>query len=88
MNATRRKLHSPSEVNLAFSSVLRELRLQRGFSQEALAFESGVHRTFVSQLERGIKTPSLQTVIKLAAALGTSLGEFVTLVEQRLSRPR
>ena len=45
---------------------LRELRKQRGLSQETLAFESGYHPTYIGQLERGKKSPSLRTIVSIA----------------------
>ena len=44
-------------------------RLKRGFSQEKLAFESDLHRTYVSAVERGIRNPTVLITGKLAAAL-------------------
>ncbi len=48
---------------------LRALRAQRGWSQEELAFESGLHRTFVAHVERGARNISLDNIEKLANAL-------------------
>ena len=49
--------------------MLRRLRQGRGLSQEALGFESGYHRTYISLLERGQKSPSLQKLFNLSKAL-------------------
>jgi transcriptional regulator with XRE-family HTH domain len=46
------------------------LRRQREWSQEQLAFEAGLHRTFVAHVERGVRNISLDNVEKLARALG------------------
>ena len=67
----------------AFGEVLRELRLAAGLSQEALAHECGRHRTYVSMLERGINSPSLDTVFLLARGLGIKPSELVRRVEHR-----
>lgn len=45
-----------------FGEELRKLREEKGLSQEKLGFESGYHRTYISQLERGQKSPSLKTL--------------------------
>lgn len=66
----------------AFAEVLKRLRAQKGISQEKLGFESGLHRTYISQLERGLKSPSLKTLERLCRALDISLSELVALVEQ------
>ena len=53
----------------AFGRVIREARQESELSQERLAFRAGVHPTYVSQLERGLKSPSLEVVASLAKAL-------------------
>lgn len=63
-----RKLQKSSIEDL-FGNVLRQLRSEKGISQEELGFESGYHRTYISMLERGKKSPSLKTLFQLANAL-------------------
>jgi transcriptional regulator with XRE-family HTH domain len=72
----------------AFGKVLREIRQEHSLSQEDLGFESGYHRTYISLLERGRKSPSLNTVFQLAAALGVSPSEIVKRTEDRASKVR
>lgn len=67
----------------AFGRTLKKLRVARGFSQEELAFRAEVHRTYVSQLERGVKSPSLKTIARLARALGLSPSALVRKSEGR-----
>jgi len=52
-----------------FGNVLKQFRNDKGLSQEELGFESGYHRTYISLLERGKKSPSLKTIFQLAKAL-------------------
>ena len=66
--------------------MLRELRARSGLSQEALAFACGRHRTYVSLLERGLSSPSLQTLFRIADALGARPSEMLALVERALRR--
>ena len=54
----------------AFGEELRKAREQKGYSQEELGFESDHHRTYISQLERGLKSPTLKAIVKISAALG------------------
>ena len=68
----------------AFGEVLRELRLANNFSQEALAQESGLDRTFISLLERGLRQPTLNTQIALAKALNVSLVRLIQRVQDKL----
>jgi transcriptional regulator with XRE-family HTH domain len=72
----------------AFGVVLRRLRKASGLTQEDLALEAGLRRTFVSVLELGQQQPTLTTVLKLATALGHSAGEIVGMVETELARAR
>jgi len=53
---------------------LRQLRLERGWSQDVLAEHVGSDRTYISDMERGLRNPSLKTVAKLAHTLGVSIG--------------
>ena len=48
---------------------VRELRLNRGLSQEAMALEAEIDRTYASQIERGVGNPSLKVICALAAVL-------------------
>jgi transcriptional regulator with XRE-family HTH domain len=52
-----------------FGRRLREMRLKRGMTQEALAQAAGTAGPYVSDMERGLKVPSLTTVLRLALAL-------------------
>ena len=65
----------------AFGVTLQDLRKARKLSQEQLGFESGYHRTYISMLERGRKSPSLRTIFQLGAALKTLPSEMVLSVE-------
>jgi transcriptional regulator with XRE-family HTH domain len=58
-----------SEATRIFGQRVRENRLRLGISQETLAELSGVHWTFVGQVERGTRNLSLHNVIKIAAGL-------------------
>ena len=53
----------------AFGEAVRKVRTERGVSQESLAFNSGLDRTFISAVERGARNPSLVSVYALADAL-------------------
>ncbi|MFN2539577.1 MAG: helix-turn-helix domain-containing protein [Mycobacteriales bacterium] len=70
---------SPAPNALAvFGARVRARRHDRGLSQEALGSASGLHWTFVGQVERGQRNLSLNNLLKLAAALDTDPGELVS----------
>lgn len=55
---------------------LRRLRVRKGFSQEILATDASVDRTYVSRLERGLENPTVAVLEKLAGALDAAIGDF------------
>ena len=65
----------------AFAHVLKELRAERGLSQEALADACDCHRTYISLLERAKHSPSLGVLFNLAEALGTDPSEMLCRIE-------
>ena len=71
-------------IKRSFGEVLRELRENSGLSQEDLGFESGYHRTYISLLERGHRTPSLKAIFDLAQALSIEPFEMVQQVQNRV----
>ena len=60
----------------AFGGHLRSLRLARGLSQEEVAHRAGLHVTYLSGIERGVRNPGLKNVRQLAVALGVGVGEL------------
>ena len=58
---------------------VQRLRRAKGWSQEELAERAGLHRTYVSGVERGIRNPTITIVEKLAITLGASLDALVVL---------
>jgi len=66
----------------SFGAVLRQLRSAAGWTQEQLAFEAGIDRTFVGLLESGRRQPSLSVVFALAMALGTSPEDLVRMTRE------
>ncbi|MGH8245821.1 MAG: helix-turn-helix domain-containing protein, partial [Gammaproteobacteria bacterium] len=56
---------------------LQEFRQGRGISQERLGLDAGFDRTFISLLERGLRSPTIRTVVKLAEMLEVRPSEIV-----------
>jgi transcriptional regulator with XRE-family HTH domain len=76
MNAQALERHQ-LKVRQALACNLRALRVEREWSQEDLALEAGLHRTFVAHVERGTRNISLDNITKLAFALGVSVSDLL-----------
>jgi len=66
-----------NEILARFGRKLRTIRTEKGISQEELAQRSGLHRTYVSSVERGERNISLVNIAKLAGALGIKLPDLM-----------
>lgn len=64
------------DIKKKFGDRVRELREKRWLSQDKLAFESGIHRTWIGIVERGQRNLTLENIEKLAKALDVSLEEL------------
>ena len=69
------------DIGPIFGEVLKRHRSALNVSQEELAFRAGVDRTFISRLERGIRQPTITTLIGLGVALGISAADLVRETE-------
>ena len=78
---TRGSKTSPEAL---FGDEVVRLRRRLGISQEELAFRAEVHRTYISQLERGLKSPTLNMILKLSRALKAPASKLVATVERHL----
>tara|TARA_R110001599_G_scaffold188457_4_gene382945 strand:- start:1337 stop:1552 length:216 start_codon:yes stop_codon:yes gene_type:complete len=58
------------DIRSVISANLRKYRKECGYSQEGLALEVGLHRTYISGVERGIRNPSVLVLEKIAKPLG------------------
>jgi transcriptional regulator with XRE-family HTH domain len=66
------------DLRAALGNRVQKLREDRRLSQEALAERADLHPTYISQLERGLRNPSLNVLGRLGKALGASLPELVS----------
>ncbi len=71
-----------------FAANLRWLRHEKGLSQEDLAYEADVNRTYMSKLEKGGSYPGLEIIGKLAAVLGVQPAELLRLPPKRRTHGR
>ena len=65
------------DIKVLFGQNLRKIRIEKNISQEELAFRSGLHRTYVSSVERGERNISLENIEKLAHALEIPMEDLI-----------
>jgi len=66
--------HDP--ILIAFGQSVRKHRDAKGFSQEVLAEKADLDRTYISDIERGMRNPGIKNVVRIAKALGISLSQL------------
>jgi transcriptional regulator with XRE-family HTH domain len=76
------------DLSRQFGRNLARLRRRAGVSQEELGFLANLHRTEVGMLERGVRLPRLDTLLKIAGALELEMGELVEGMGWTPSDPR
>lgn len=69
------------KIQEKFGLVIRKLRQQKGLSQENLAFEANIDRTYISDIEKGDRKISIEIIEKLANALQTPISEIFIIIE-------
>ena len=73
----------PRDLRQAFAANLRRLRHAKGISQEDLAYDADVNRTYLSKLEKGVSYPGLEIIVKLANALDVEPAELLMAAPPR-----
>ena len=76
-----------SAVSKEVGNRIRIFRKQKGLSQEILAEKADLHPTYVSQIERGVKNISIDTMERVLSALGVSFAEFFQCMETIEGKP-
>ena len=66
------------DVQQKFGRAVRVARTQKGWSQEQLGHATGLDRTYISGIERGVRNPTLTVIVKLGAALGVLPGALLS----------
>jgi transcriptional regulator with XRE-family HTH domain len=74
----------PGAPAQAFGEALRQLRSERGLSQEQAALACGIDRAYFGQLERSVKSPTLNTLWRLADGLDTKPSQLLARTEKLL----
>jgi len=73
-----------SIINQAIAKSISKYRQASNLSQEDLADAASIHRTYVSQIERGLKSPTLHVLINIAGALNIKTSDIVLDIEQEM----
>jgi transcriptional regulator with XRE-family HTH domain len=73
-----------TKTNVLLGKIIAGLRRSAGLSQEELADRSAIHRTYVSQIERGLKSPTIAIMMRISKALGTPPSKIMRLLEQQI----
>jgi transcriptional regulator with XRE-family HTH domain len=81
VTATERKI---IRYQNALAYTIRQVRTERGYSQERLAHEAGIDRSHMSRIERDRANPQFETLLKICDLLEISLTELVSRVESNL----
>jgi transcriptional regulator with XRE-family HTH domain len=82
MAKRRRQVQPRSGPERAFGEALREVRKNRGMSQMELFMESGIDRTYISAVERGIQSPTIRMIVRFANCLKVRPSELVRRMER------
>jgi len=77
-----------SQLDKILGLEIQRRRIENGWSQEYLAEITGLHRTYISQLERGLKSPSIRVFSHITNALGLTMSDFLHTVEESLDADR
>jgi len=74
------------ELKVAFGAAMRKRRTLQGLSQEKLAEMANIHRTYIGDVERGLRNIALVNMRRVAKALGTPLSSLIAEMESELDR--
>lgn len=65
------------DIRQRLAANLRKFRLEKGWSQEEFAHQADIHRTYISDLERAARNPSIEIIERLAVSLDVNAGQLV-----------
>jgi transcriptional regulator with XRE-family HTH domain len=81
----RRQVQPRFGPERAFGEALRQVRKTRGMSQMDLFMESGIDRTYISAVERGIQSPTIRMIVRFANCLKIRPSELIRRMERSKS---
>lgn len=68
-------------LEVRFGELLKELRVKKGFTQDGLATDAELDRTYISLLERGLRQPTLDTLFRIAKVLNVNPSDIIKELE-------
>ena len=74
------------ELQRSLGQTIRDLRKNRGYSQETFAYTVGLHRTYISDIERGGRNVSLHNLVRIANTLDMPLSQLLGIAERSLKQ--
>lgn len=74
------------KILIAFGDKVREIRKEKGLSQEELSFTADLHRTYIGMIERAEKNITLVNIEKIAKALGISINELTKNIDDVIGK--
>lgn len=75
--------NADGDLKMAFGETVRKFRIARGLSQEKLAERANIHRTYIGDVERGLRNIALVNMHRIASALGVPLSSLISEMERR-----
>ena len=75
--------NSDARLKAAFGESVRKFRISKGLSQEKLAEHAGIHRTYIGDVERGLRNIALVNMHRIAVALGVPLSLLIAEMDKR-----
>lgn len=77
LNLVKNMKEEEKNINVLFGKRVRQLREQKGISQEHFGFDVGLHRTYIGQIERAEKNITLKNIEKIAKQLNVNVSELL-----------
>ena len=74
-----------NSLQSAFADVVRKLRVNKKLSQEEFAERSGLHRTYISDIERGVRNIAFSNIVRISEALEISVSKLMQMVERQVA---
>lgn len=71
------------DIRRRLGLTVKELRGRKGWSQEELGFETELHRTYISGIERGVRNPTITVLARIAEALSVTPSRLLKGTERR-----